>query len=58
MKSVWRYLRRGNEGGVQSLSFGSTSLDERLPGLPPPVKRTMVSSLAGPGSFVMIDDDN
>ena len=56
VKSVWLLLPSGNEGGLQSLVLGNTSLEERLP----PVKRTMVSSLAaaGPGSFVMIDDDN
>ena len=62
MKSVCWFLASGNEGGLQSLVLGNTSLEERRPSSPlyPPVKRTMVSSLAaaGPGCFVMIDDDN
>ena len=60
VKSVWKAFRSGNEGGLQPLVLGNTSLEERRRPLYPPVKRTMMSSLAaaGPGCFVMIDDDN
>ena len=59
VKIVWSSLPSGNEGGLQSLVLGNNSLEERrLSPLNPPVKRTMVSSLAGPGCFVMVDDDN
>ena len=50
VKSVWLLLPSGNEGGLQSLVLGNTSLVERTRSLAPPVKRTMVSSLAGGAS--------
>ena len=51
VKSVCWFLASGNEGGLQSLVLGNTSLEERRPPSPhPPVKRTMVSSLAGGAS--------
>ena len=54
VKSVWLYLYSGNEGGLQSLVLGNNSLEERrLSPLNPPVKRTMVSSLAGGGSVAV-----
>ena len=52
VNSVWVLLPSGNDGGLQSLVLGNTSLEERRPSSPlyPPVKRTMVSSLAGGAS--------
>ena len=50
VKSVGPYLPSGNKGGLQSLVLGNTSLEERRRPLYPPVKRTMVSSLAGGAS--------
>ena len=52
VKSVWWDLPSGNEGGLQSLVLGNNSLEERRPssGLYPPVKKAMVSSLAGGAS--------
>ena len=51
VKSVCPYFTSGNEGRLQPFVLGNTSLEERRPSsLYPPVKRTMVSSLAGGAS--------
>ena len=60
VNKVWTSLPSGNEGGLQPLLLGNTSLEDSLPPLYPPVKRTMVSSLAGgasvarPGCFCVM----
>ena len=47
VKSVCSALPSGNEGGLQSLVLGNSSLEESQPSPYPPVKRTMAA--AGPG---------
>ena len=56
VKSVGTFLPSGNDGGLQSLVLRNTSLEERVlegeASPSPPVKKTMVSSLAGGASVV------